>query len=120
MNFREDPWQRGIEQFNRREFFECHESWEQVWLPAPEPDKTFLQGIIQMACAFHHESKGNRAGARSLLRRGLAKIEQFPADYRGIDVEALRATARRWSEAFERGGTLPTTELPVLRMKDNP
>jgi predicted metal-dependent hydrolase len=116
----EDPWQQGIEQFNRREFFECHESWEQVWLPAPEPDKTFLQGIIQVACAFHHELRGNRAGAASLLRRGLAKIEQFPAHYRGIDLEAVRAAARRWSEAFAQGDDLPTAELPEIRTKSDP
>lgn len=114
-----DPWQRGIKQFNRREFFQCHESWEQIWLPAPEPDKTFLQGIIQVACAFHHESRGNRAGAESLLRRGLAKIEQFPADYRGIDVEAVRAAARKWREAFARGDALPIEELPLILTRNS-
>jgi predicted metal-dependent hydrolase len=114
VNRNEDAWRRGIEQFNRREFFECHESWEQIWLPAPEPDKTFLQGIIQVACAFHHELHGNRAGAESLLRRGLAKVEPFPAGYRGIELEAVRATARRWSEAFARGDALPVEELPVI------
>lgn len=114
VNLHQDAWRRGIEQFNRREFFACHESWEQIWLPAPEPDKTFLQGIIQVACAFHHELRGNRAGAESLLRRGLAKIEQFPADYRGIALGAVRATARRWSEAFARGDALPMEELPVI------
>lgn len=119
MKHHEDPWQRGIEQFNRREFFECHESWEQIWLPAAEPDRTFLQGIIQVACAFHHELRGNRAGAQSLLRRGLAKIERFPADYRGLHLEALRAAARKWSEDFARGRTLAAEELPMIRVKDN-
>ncbi len=112
-----DPWLRGIEQFNRREFFECHESWETIWLPAPEPDRTFLQGIIQVACAFHHDLRGNRTGAESLLRRGLEKIERFPADYRGLDVEALRVTARRWNAAFRRGEHLHAEELPRLARK---
>jgi len=114
VNHHEDPWQHGIEQFNRREFFACHESWEEIWMPAPEPDKTFLQGIIQVACAFHHELRGNRAGAESLLRRGLAKIERFPAGYRGLQLEALRVVARRWSEAFRCGRKLPVEELPVI------
>ena len=116
MNHQQDAWQQGIEQFNRREFFDCHESWEQIWLPAPEPDKTFLQGIIQVACAFHHELRGNRAGAESLLRRGLAKIEQFPADYRGIQLEGVRVAARKWSKAFADRSRLPD-ELPVIRLK---
>jgi len=115
-----DLWRRGIEQFNRREFFECHESWEQVWLPAPEPDKTFLQGIIQVACAFHHHLRGNGRGARSLLRRGLAKIERFPADYRRLQLGALREQARRWQEAWRAGGNLPVDELPVIERRNNP
>lgn len=116
----DDPWLRGIEQFNRRKFFECHESWEAVWLAAPEPDKTFLQGIIQVACAFHHELRGNRAGAESLLRRGLERIERFPADYRAIELEAVRAVARKWRQAFARGGAVPLEELPRIRKKGTP
>lgn len=111
-----DPWQRGLAQFNRREFFECHESWELIWLPAPEPDKTFLQGIIQVACAFHHHLRGNGAGARSLLRRGLAKLDRFPADYRGLKLDELCVAARRWQEAWREGRDLPLTEIPVIHV----
>lgn len=104
----------GIEQFNRREFFETHETWEAIWLPAPEPDKTFLQGIIQMACAFHHYLRGNRRGARSLLARGLEKTARFPADYRGIDVAGLRTQARWWQEEIEAGHNPSPDKLPVI------
>jgi len=83
-------------------------------MPAPEPDKTFLQGIIQVACAFHHHLHGNQAGAQSLLRRGLAKLQPFAADYRGIDVEALRTAAHRWEEAWGEGGDLPLEEIPEI------
>ncbi|MGH9795094.1 MAG: DUF309 domain-containing protein [Candidatus Acidiferrales bacterium] len=114
MHLSEDLWQRGIEQFNRREFFECHESWEAVWLPAPEPDKTFLQGIIQVAAAFHHYMCGNRAGAESLMRRGLAKIARFPADYRGLRLADLRGSVRRWHQALAAGSGLPLRELPRI------
>ena len=89
---------KGIEQFNRQEFFESHESWEVIWLAAPEPDKTFMQGIIQIAAALHHYRRKNRNGARSLLRRGLAKVESFPADYRGLNLEEVRSAARSWRE----------------------
>ncbi|MGH9814956.1 MAG: DUF309 domain-containing protein [Candidatus Acidiferrales bacterium] len=113
----ENLWQRGIEQFNRREFFECHESWEAVWLHAPEPDKTFLQGIIQVAAAFHHYLCGNRAGAESLMRRGLAKIARFPADYRGLRLDALRASAQRWHQGIAAGRDLPLHELPRVEQR---
>jgi len=107
-------FQQGIAQFNRGEFFESHESWELIWLPAAEPDKTFLQGIIQVAAALHHYRRRNLSGARSLLRRGLAKIEQFPADYRGLDLEGIRASARVWRE-FLPSPSGPPPPAPVIR-----
>ena len=94
---------RGIEQFNNRQFFESHESWEEVWLRASEPDKTFLQGIIQVAAALHHCSLGNRAGAESLMRAGLDKLEEFPEDYRGLRLEALRAALQEWLAGLADG-----------------
>lgn len=96
----EEIFQRGMDQFNSRRFFEAHESWEEIWLGAPEPDKTFLQGIIQVSAAFHHYSRGNLSGTKSLLKAGLRKLERFPDAYRGLRVEDLRKAARRWIEAL--------------------
>jgi hypothetical protein len=107
--------QRGIEDFNARRFFEAHEVWEEAWLRAPEPQKTFLQGIIQVAAAFHHYARGNPEGAESLLGHGLRKLEGFPPDYGGMDVEGLRATARRWQEALRRGESPGEEQLPRIR-----
>lgn len=111
---------RGIEQFNRREFFDTHESWEAIWLSAPEPDKTFLQGVIQVACAFHHYLRGNRRGAESLLRRGLEKVERFPADHRGLDLEPLRQSARWWQKELEAGRNPSPDQLPQITRAGRP
>jgi len=92
---------RGLRQFNSREFWHSHESWEAIWLTAPQPDKTFLQGIIQIAAAFYHHQRGNREGMRSLMRRGLAKVEEFPPAYRGLRLEELRRAVRKWLAAGE-------------------
>jgi predicted metal-dependent hydrolase len=109
---------RGIAQFNRGEFFASHETWEEIWLAAPEPEKTFLQGIIQVAAALHHYTRGNLAGAESLLRVGLKKLEQFPADYRQIQLEPLRQAARSWIAALERGAACGAEALPLIARTD--
>ena len=44
----------GLRCFHSGAFFEAHEHWESVWLAAQEPEKTFLQGLIQVAASFHH------------------------------------------------------------------
>jgi predicted metal-dependent hydrolase len=105
---------RGIRQFNSLEFWHSHESWEAIWLTAPEPEKTFLQGIIQIAAGFYHHQTHNREGMRSLLRRGLAKMEQFPAGYCGLRLEELRRAVRNWLDADARGEALPR-RYPRLR-----
>jgi predicted metal-dependent hydrolase len=95
---------RGLRQFNSCQFWHAQESWEALWLTAPEPDKTFLQGIIQIAAAFYHHQRGNLEGMRSLMRRGLAKVEGIPPGYRGVRLEELRGAVRKWlaaSEAWE-------------------
>jgi len=107
-------FQHGIDQFNRRAFFEAHETWEEIWLAAPEPDRTFLQGIIQVAAAFHHSTRGNRAGAQSLLNAALAKLEQFPGDYRGLKLEMLRADVRGSLAALAAGKDPGPDELPRI------
>lgn len=110
----DDAFARGVEQFNRREFFESHETWEVIWLAATEPDKTFLQGIVQVAAAFHHFQRGNRAGAASLLRQGVNKLKTFPTDYHNIRLESLRRSARRWLAALEAGESPDAESLPRI------
>ena len=73
-----EQFRRGIALFNARKFFEAHEAWEELWLVEPEPEKTFLQGLIQLAAAFHHHGRGNSRGTQSLLAAGLAKLRRFP------------------------------------------
>lgn len=84
--------------FNDGKFFEAHEAWEEIWLIESEPEKTFLQGLIQVAAAFHHAQRGNAPGMTSLLKAGLEKLSRFPADYRGIAVAKLCEDSGRCAE----------------------
>jgi hypothetical protein len=62
-------YREGIALFNQHSFFEAHEVLEDVWRAAPERERKFLQGLIQVAVALHHHSRGNLVGCRSLLDR---------------------------------------------------
>jgi predicted metal-dependent hydrolase len=108
-------FERGIELFNRGEFFTCHEVLEEIWLEEPEPEKPFFQGIIQMAAAFHHFQRGNRTGLDSLLRAGVEKLRRFPPVYHGLDLAALLAQLQPWFEHLENNRPLDALPLPTLR-----
>jgi len=87
-------YQNGLEAFNAAHFYEAHELWEEVWLATPNPDKMFLQGLIQVAAAFHHYSRANLRGTRNLLQAGLLKLDRFPEVHGGLKIEALREAVR--------------------------
>jgi hypothetical protein len=111
---------RGIELFNTRYFFEAHEAWEEIWLHTEPPEKTFLQGLIQVTAAFHHHSRENLRGTKSLLRAGLAKLEDFPPHHRELNIEKLRGAARKWLTALDgeektRRPALPRIALAPVR-----
>ena len=94
-----EKFYRGVEQFNRQEFFEAHETLESVWKECKTPDRIFIQGIIQIAAGCHHFQHSNSEGARSLFYRGLAKIEPFKPVHKKVDVEMLiKATSTVLSE----------------------
>lgn len=94
------PLAEGLRCYRCEEFFEAHEHWEAVWLQCPEPEKTFLQSLIQISAAFHHLSRNNRTGAISLLTRALHRLDRYPAAFAGVAVEALRQSLRTWLEAL--------------------
>jgi uncharacterized protein len=80
---------QGVDEFNRREFYACHDILESIWLEAPESDKRFYQGILQIAVACYHLGNLNWRGAVILLGEGIRKLYDYQPDYYGIDVSNL-------------------------------
>ena|ERR1035438_5552740 len=80
---------KGLRLYDAGEFFAAHEAWETVWLGAREPDKTFLQGLIQVTAAFYHLQRNNPLGTVLLLQAALRRLERYPACYGGLSVTLL-------------------------------
>jgi predicted metal-dependent hydrolase len=109
-----DKFQHGIGLFNNRRFFDAHETWEEIWLQSAEPDKGFLQGIIQISAAFHHYLRGNSVGSCSLLNAGLRRLAKCPADFRGMALDSLRQSAREWADLLAEGIDPGPGQLPQI------
>ncbi|MBL1209507.1 DUF309 domain-containing protein [Geminocystis sp. GBBB08] len=82
-------WEKGIKEFNQQEFYACHDTLEEIWMDSVEPDKTFYQGILQIAVACYHLSNSNWRGAVILLGEGCKKLREYEPDYFNIDVSNL-------------------------------
>ena len=108
----------GIRCYRDCEFFLAHEHWESVWLRLEEPEKSFLQALIQTTAAFHHLKAGNARGAVSLLRRALLRLEVYPARFAGIDLAQLRKEAGEWLLALESSAGPPPATYPQIFTDD--
>jgi len=115
---KEHLFQKGLEAFNSARFYDAHEEWEEVWLQTPHPEKMFLQGLIQVAAAYHHYLRSNIRGTRTLLREGTAKLESFPEVHRGIELHKLRRVARWWLLELDGGGTPGAHEIPLIEIRN--
>lgn len=104
----------GLELFNRQEFWHAHESWEELWLEAGTDLHQYLQGLIQLAAAYHHVKRGTTRGAVRLFDAALKRLEAFPDVTCGIDRSSAVAAARRDRERLARGeaaGDFPALEI---------
>ncbi len=108
-------YEKGLEAFNSAHFYDAHEHWEEVWLETPNPDKKFLQGLIQVAAAFHHYFRANLQGTRNLLQAGLLKLDCFPDVHGGLEIEELREAVRGWLLALEAGESPKRKQIPQIK-----
>ncbi|MGF1480323.1 MAG: DUF309 domain-containing protein [Cyanophyceae cyanobacterium] len=81
-------WQ-GVKEFNGQEFYACHDTFEALWVEAPESDKAFYQGILQIAVGCYHLENYNWRGAVILLGEGVRKLCDYQPHHHGVDVERL-------------------------------
>lgn len=102
----DDRFERGLERFNARDFFEAHEIWEDLWHEYRESDRTFLQGLIQLAAGLYHLDSGNQKGARSQLAKGTLKLQAYCPSYRGVNLTALLDDVSSCVEAMDRSEDL--------------
>ncbi len=116
-------FERGITHFNALEFWEAHEAWEELWLAAESETEQFLQGLIQLAAAYHHVKRGTFRGAVRLFDAALGRLDRFPRPYCGLDLHDVQITARvhqQWAtERLQRGDLdlrLETSAYPKLTL----
>jgi hypothetical protein len=102
--------ERGRAAFNRGEYFQAHELWEEVWRELADVERILTQGLIQIAAGLYHLQQQRPQPAAGLLRKGLDKISQrvfaLPVDLQ------VRALAR------DVAGLLDELEVPGRPLPD--
>jgi len=88
----DDPrYLKGIEHFNAREFFDAHETWEDLWHEEHGEANSFIQGLIQFATALHHFEAHNMKGTRILYQGGVELLSPYSDIFWRLPVKKLLA-----------------------------
>ena len=85
----ESLFNEGLDHYRSGDYFEAHESWEELWSDYYLEDRKFIQGLIQLSVSFVHLENNNLKGAKSLLNKCKEKFMNFKNIHRGIDANKL-------------------------------
>ncbi len=112
---------RAIGEFNRGDWFDCHETLEELWAGEQGEMRDFYQGLLQVAVALHHWRNGNLKGALFLLKEGAKRLRHVRPVCREVDADGLAGAAERLLEALttlgpERMEELDYSLIPKLRL----
>ena len=110
----DELFRRGVSLFNGVRYWHAHEAWETLWRAAPDEERDFFQGLIQLAAGLLHLQRRNRRGARNKLGEGVAKLKPFQPAHHGVFVNELIGRAERILEDMD-AGMLPYLIPPVIR-----
>jgi predicted metal-dependent hydrolase len=107
-------FERGVALFNGVRYWHAHEAWETLWRAAPDDERDFYQGLIQLAAGLLHVQRRNRRGARNKLAEGLEKLRRYQPKHHGIVINELVGRGERILDQLE-AGTIPYLIPPVIR-----
>ena len=85
-------FQKGLDEYDKGDYFEAHEAWEDLWSDYNFPDRKFVQGLIQLSVSFVHLGNGNLTGAKNLLKKCQQKFDDYSGIHRGINLEDLKSS----------------------------
>lgn len=108
----EDRLAEGLEQIDRGEYFEAHETLEDIWRAAEPAEKDFFQGLVHFTVAWYQAGRGNRVGCERQLEKAARRLGPFAPAHRGVDVEGILAQVAA-AAATVAGGDLA---LPAVRL----
>jgi predicted metal-dependent hydrolase len=113
----ERAFRRGISLFNGVRYWHAHEEWERLWRAAPDEERDFYQGLIQVAAGLLHLQRKNLRGARTKLAQGIERLRPYQPAHQGVFVNELIGESARLLDDLERG-ILPYLIPPVIRFTD--
>lgn len=93
---RRQKFLKGIDEFNKLDFFDCHDTLEEVWDEVVGNDRKFYQGLIHVAVGFYHLTNENPKGSLSQFEKALAKLSPYGNSHLGVELAELKEKVAFW------------------------
>jgi|WetSurMetagenome_2_1015567.scaffolds.fasta_scaffold00800_16 uncharacterized protein len=101
----------AIIQFNKHEWFRCHETLEELWFGESGMRRDFYQGVLQISVALYHWRSGNFEGAMKLLTTGVEFLDKVDPVFMQVDVAGFTADSKRLRGELETLGKKRMAEM---------
>jgi predicted metal-dependent hydrolase len=108
---------KGLEKFNRREYFEAHDLLEIAWMEDKSPGRDLYRAILQVSVAYYQIMRGNYNGAAKMFLRVRKWIDPLPDNCRGINIEKLRNEVNEINQELVELGPERMDEIDLALMK---
>ncbi len=107
---------RAIEQFNRGEYFEQHETLEELWIEEAREIRRLYQGILKIGVGFYKLRLGNYRGTVNHISGGIAYLQRFGDECLGVDVARLVREATAVHDRVVELGPEKLTEFDLTTL----
>ena len=101
--------------FNKHEWYEAHDAFEEIWNTVDGDERQVIQGILQVSVSQFHLSKGNLNGATILLGEGLGRIKTRTEINLGIDLVSFCHCLEKLLKKLQYKEILNESDKPFLK-----
>jgi len=110
-----DPrFQEAVTLFNEGDWYGAHDLFEELWHETNDPERRWLQGMVQLSVALLHRQRGNQHGAMVLLGEARGRLVAAASAPVGWQPEPLLAPLQTLLARLQSGQDSPDLPLPSL------
>jgi uncharacterized protein len=109
----------GVDLFNQRRFFECHEVLEELYQETEVAHKPFIEGLIQLAVAFRVFCEfGDVRGPVRMIRQALVRFENYQPGFLQVRVHEMTEALEGWTKQAEQSSVpLASSSIPLILLQ---
>ena len=115
-----DKLPQALAEFNRGQYWHCHETLEAIWLPERYPLRLFYHGLIKAAVGLLHLQRRNHHGGLVKLNDAKYTLAPFSPSFLGVDTAGLIEDVEHRLQCINSGSGTDWTaveNLPAVQIQ---